>query len=258
MTDELSDGVLESLDCFDKALRPFIPYLLQDLWEIGSSSSKICTMISKNGLDKRKLKIMDIGCGKGAISIPIAKEFGAEVFGIDAMPEFIEEAKSKAKEWGVENLCTFKSCNARDMVGELKGFNLVLLASIGPVFGNVYETLKRVEDCLDENGYIILDDGYLPDNSVSDYSRCLREAEFFDQIKKSDFCIVDLTNQLPEDTADTDDYIYDKIKMRTDELTLKYPDKKGLFESYLKSQENENYSLENELKCVMVLLKKKQ
>lgn len=96
MSDELENIPLDSLDCFDKELRPFIPHLLEDLWEIGSTSRKIRKFIVGNGLDKIKLKILDIGCGKGGISIPLAKEFEAQVFGVDAMPEFIEYAKSKA------------------------------------------------------------------------------------------------------------------------------------------------------------------
>ena len=46
--DDLIKSALESLDGFDPEIYPFIPYLLQDVWEIGSSSQKIIDLIEKN------------------------------------------------------------------------------------------------------------------------------------------------------------------------------------------------------------------
>ncbi len=245
------------MDCFEPGLRPFIPYLLQDLWEIGSSSEKVFEMLKKNNLHNRKLKILDIGCGKGAISIPIAKKINAEVFGIDAMSKFIAEAKLKAKEFDVENLCTFVCGDASKIINELKDYNLAMLASVGPVLGDVAQTLSKLEDCLCENGYVLLDDSFLPDDAVSDYTRCLRESEFNRQIKQSNFNVVDKLVQSSVDTASTDEYIYSQIETRVKELSAKYPDKKELFESYLAMQRKENFALENELQCIMLLLQKK-
>lgn len=257
MEKNLKEIVLESLDGFDQELYPYISYLLQDLWEIGSSSKKLIEIIKKNNLHNEKLKIIDIACGKGGISIPIAKEFNAEVFGIDAMPEFIEEAKRKSKEWEVEHLCCFKHGDAREEIKKLRGYNFAMLASVGPVLGDVSQTLKTLESCLSNKGYVLLDDAYLPDNAVSDYSRCLRETEFFKQIEESNFTVIDKTVHSPEDTAENDEYIYLMIEKRVKELSTKHPDKIELFESYLASQKKENYSLENDLLCVLVLLQKK-
>jgi ubiquinone/menaquinone biosynthesis C-methylase UbiE len=255
--DNFDNQFLETLDCFDPELRPFIPYLLQDLWEIGSSSEKILNVIIKNKLHENHLRILDIGCGKGAITIPIAKELNAEVFGIDAMPEFIDDAKTKAKEYGVEKLCSFIHGDAVKLLPELKDFNLALLASVGPVLGDVSQTLANLEKCLVTGGHVILDDCYLPDEAISNYTRCQRETEFFKQIRESNYSVIDTVTQSPDETADTDDYIYKKIEMRVNELSGKYPEKKNLFENYLAAQKKENYSLENELQCVTILLKKK-
>ncbi len=254
--DNFEKNFLETLDCFEPELKQFIPYLLQDLWEIGSSSEKILAVIAKNKLHENHLRVLDIGCGKGAITIPIAKELSAEVFGIDAMPEFIEDAKTKAKEFGVEKLCSFINGDAAKLINDMKDFNLALLASVGPVLGNVSQTLSNLEKCLTAGGYVILDDCYLPDNAVSDYTRCLRETEFFKQINESNFSIIEKATQSPDDTAETDDFIYRKIEMRVDELSEKYPAQKNIFENYLAAQKKENYSLENELQCVTVLLRK--
>ncbi len=255
--DNFEKDFLETLDCFEPELKQFIPYLLQDLWEIGSSSGKILSVITKNKLHENHLRILDIGCGKGAITIPIAKELNAEVFGIDAMPEFVEDAKTKAKEYGVEKLCSFINGDAVKLINGLKDFNLALLASVGPVLGDVSQTLANLEKCLTDGGYVILDDCYLPDEAVSNYTRCPRETQFFKQISESNFSVIDTVTQLPDETADTDNYIYTKIEMRVNELSDKFPVKKSIFENYLAAQKKENYSLENELQCVTILLKKK-
>jgi len=254
---DIKKSALESLDGFDLELYPFVSYLLQDLWEIGSTSKKLKYFIKRNNLEKHELKILDIGCGKGAISIPVVKEFNAEVLGIDAIPEFIETAKNKAKELGVENKCTFINGDASNLINDLKGFNFAMLASVGQILGDISQSLNRLEDCLISDGYVYLDDVYLPDNALSNYTRCLRESDFYKQINESNFYIVDKLIQSPDETVEEDDIIYTKIAARTEELIAKYPDKKKLFEAYLAMQRKENYALENVLQGITILLKRK-
>lgn len=257
MENEFDKNLLEALDCFDPNLRPFIPFLLQDLWEIGSSSKKIKQVIVEHGLDKHELKILDVGCGKGGISIPIAKEYNSTLVGIDGMPEFIEFAMQKAVEYNIHENCTFVCGDAKKIVDGLNGFNLVLLASVGPILGNVYGTLSTLENALDKNGYVILDDCYLPDDAVSEYDRCLRESDFYDQINRSNYSLIAEYIQSPNDTKEEDDFIYSSIEKRVIELSSIHPEKKQLFYSYLAMQRKENYSLEKELQCVALLLMKK-
>lgn len=58
-------------------------------------------IIEHFGEFKAGLTIIDIGCGGGLISVPLAK-LGAKVTGIDASSENIETAKFHAKELGLE------------------------------------------------------------------------------------------------------------------------------------------------------------
>jgi len=257
MAEEINQGALESLDCFEPELRPFITYLLQDLWEIGSSSKTVLEMLKRNNLHTQQLKILDVGCGKGAISIPIAKEVYATIYGIDAIPEFIETAKQKAQEFGVGKFCTFVNGDASKLIDNLKGFNLVMMASVGQILGNVSQTLNKLEGCLSNNGYVILDDCFLPDDAVSDYTRCLRESEFNRQIQESNYSVIDKIIHSSDYTVEADEYIYSRIEARVRELSIRHPEKRKMFESYLAMQKKENYSLENELQCIMILLQKK-
>ena len=46
--DTIEHSILKSLDGKDINLFPFLPYLLQDIWEIGASPEVILNLIKKN------------------------------------------------------------------------------------------------------------------------------------------------------------------------------------------------------------------
>ena len=57
---------------------------------------------------RRRIIVIDLGCGDGRIVIAAAQKFGAHGLGIDLNPERIAEAKANAKKAGVEKLVEFK------------------------------------------------------------------------------------------------------------------------------------------------------
>lgn len=54
------------------------------------------------------MKILDMGCGKGFVTISLAREFKCPCHGIDAMPVFIYEAEQKAIEYSVSDFSLLK------------------------------------------------------------------------------------------------------------------------------------------------------
>ncbi|MBU4451076.1 MAG: methyltransferase domain-containing protein, partial [Actinobacteria bacterium] len=88
----LEESVVTAMDGSDSGLFPFSPYILQDLWEIGASPEVIIELVRKHTNNYYSLSILDLGCGKGAVSIKLAKEFNCTCLGIDAIKEFINEA----------------------------------------------------------------------------------------------------------------------------------------------------------------------
>ena len=64
--EETKKSILESLDGSDPELFPYLPYLLQDLWEIGADPLSMLSLIREN-IPNKKLTILDLGCGKGAV-----------------------------------------------------------------------------------------------------------------------------------------------------------------------------------------------
>lgn len=49
--------------------------------------------------------MLDLGCGKGAVSIKVALELRCRCLGIDALSEFIDEARRRAQEYHVTSMC---------------------------------------------------------------------------------------------------------------------------------------------------------
>lgn len=70
--------------------------------------------ILKELLGDELQKVLDAGCGKGRIAIPLA-EFGHMVTGVDLTPELLDEARQKSQEknlqiiWVEANLANLES-----------------------------------------------------------------------------------------------------------------------------------------------------
>lgn len=251
----LNESILESLDGSQIELLTYLPFLLQDLREIGANPSTMISLI-KQYIKQDKLSILDLGCGKGAVSIKIVQEMNCTILGIDAFNEFIKSAQDFAKKLNVDNKCKFEVDDIRIRINELSGFDIAILGAIGPVLGDLKTTLMVTSKSLKSEGYVLLDDGYIDDKSKTNYDRCLRKTEFYSQIKEAGFEIIHEEIFSKDMLEDSDSYIYDSIKMRANELIKNLPDKRDLIEGYLKSQELENQMLENEIVTGTWLLKK--
>ena len=77
-------------------LIPYLPYLLQDLWELGSSPEDMIEIVREHIMISDSTRVLDLACGKGAVSIRMAIELGVLVKGIDIIPEFVEYARQKS------------------------------------------------------------------------------------------------------------------------------------------------------------------
>ena len=79
----IEESVVIAMDGKDKHLYPYLPYILQDIWELGASPEIIINLIKMHKSDFENIKILDLGSGKGVVSIKIAKELKCHCFGIE-------------------------------------------------------------------------------------------------------------------------------------------------------------------------------
>lgn len=252
----VEESVVLALDGTDKELYDYLPYILQDLWEIGASPEAMVGLLKKHTTNQHNLKILDLGCGKGVASIKIAKVLGTNCVGFDAMPAFIEEARIQAAQHGVEANCHFEITDIRTKITELKQFDVIILGAIGPIFGTLYETLITLSPVLAPQGCFLIDDAYIEDDSDFEHPVYVKRTEILEQIQRADMILADEWKIHEKEIRESDEYIFGNILKRCHELIKKHPDKRVIFENYIKKQEEENAILETKVKCTTMLVKK--
>jgi SAM-dependent methyltransferase len=186
-----------------------LPDLLQDLASMGCTLEPTLRLARMAGVGPSHL-VLDLCCGKGAASLALASEFGCRVVGVDLFPPFIHEARALAEEGRMGHLCTFLVADARGYLGsdpqECSGggaslapppagegtghgaasgvpesFDGVVLAAAGSALGGYGETVKRLRRVVRPGGWILLEDGYLPEGFAGilppGHEHCLRRDE---------------------------------------------------------------------------------
>lgn len=252
----LDESVAESLDGSQNLeLLPYLPYILQDMTDLGTSPDLAAGMLMRFDFPA-DTKALDLGCGKGAVSVRLARQFGFKVKGIDGVNEFISSANELALNNGVLDKCSFEAGDIREKISVEKDYNLVILGAIGKVFGDMLTTLNIVGKCLKPGGCVLLDDGYIDDSDDSGYYKANSKSQFYEHISNANFAI--LAEQIIDSSelAEQNKNVYSSIETRVYELAGKYPEKKELFLGYLDAQKQENDNIENKLVCGMWLLKK--
>jgi len=247
----VEEKLAKSLTADSVDLIPYLPYLLQDLWELGSSPKDIIDLIVKHIPVSEKTRVLDLACGKGAVSIQVAKAFGCKVKGIDIIPEFTDFADKKAREYGVENLCEFKIGDINEAVMVEKSYDIVIFGGAGDVLGNPEETIQKLKSTIKKGGYIFIDDAYGNDNTDGRYPAREKWLLFFNNTGVK---ILDERFKKADEIASINDEQQSFIVKRANELKAKYPEKAYLFDSYVKSQQAECDELVNELSVVTMLI----
>lgn len=143
-------------------LLPFLPELLADLWALGSWPERIVEVLRESAVLPPAARVVELGCGKGAVAIALARELGCRVRGIDLFPPFVEEATARAEAAGVAERCRFEVGDLRDAVQELEGRDAVVTAAVGAdLFGDHTRCVGELRRVVRRGGYLALNDGFL-------------------------------------------------------------------------------------------------
>ena len=60
--------------------------------------------------------ILDIPCGTGRVSVPLAKRYQTRILGFDILPAHTESAQAFARQYEVLELCEFSAADIRTVV----------------------------------------------------------------------------------------------------------------------------------------------
>jgi 2-polyprenyl-6-hydroxyphenyl methylase/3-demethylubiquinone-9 3-methyltransferase len=99
------------------------------------------------------LTVLDIGCGGGLVSEPLAR-LGGSVTGIDPAPETIEAAKAHAK--GARLTIDYRSATAEEIAAEGASYDAVLLLEVVEHVPDVPGFLKLVAPLVKPGGVMVM------------------------------------------------------------------------------------------------------
>lgn len=236
-------------------LLPHLPALFQDLEDLGARARDVVSLLEGQPLSSGS-RVLDLGCGKGAAAISMARRFGVSVRGVDGMPDFIEHCRAQAREHGVENLCTFEVEDVRETVLSASDYDLVTFLALGPLFGEADETIEVLRECVRPGGLVLIDDAFVADGheppqgayGCYDHSTTIRLLE-----SHGDRVIGERVMDSPENEAWCR-AMTGEILRRAEELAQRHPELADALITFAERQQRETEVLCEELVGAMWLV----
>ena len=179
---------------------------------------RLSGIFQKLNLQKGQV-VLDLPCGRGGVSIPLAKKYGVKILGYDVLEEYINAAKSLAKSDGVAKLCKFTVEDIREVV-KRKNFCDVLLWIAAPQLWNSSKnTIRSLRNCVRNKGIIFIGDAYVykPDVRYKGYETLEKMNEGYRNYGDKIVDFIDYRNTLwKEDYQETRKPVQEALKRATD------------------------------------------
>jgi cyclopropane fatty-acyl-phospholipid synthase-like methyltransferase len=259
MTKSIDESISYSLEATIGIL-PFLPQLLKDMWALGSSPEFVVQLLKPLNLIPGDTRALDLGCGKGAVSITLAKEFGFKNVGIDACSDFLKEAEQRAAENMVVHLCKFELGDIRQFVNNTQNFNFVSYISMGNILGKFDACVGKLRQMVRNGGYIIIDDGFLKgDKKISrvGYEHYTTHEQTLQQLTThGDLLVTEIIYTDDQTRAINEEYIR-ALKSSSPDFIKKYPKTEQEILQYIRDQEEECRIIEENISGAIWLIQRK-
>lgn len=248
---ELGAAEAASLDA-DEALLPFLPQLLGDLWALGVGPDPAIRLLKRNlGLFAAP-RVLDLGCGKGALLIRLAKEFGWPGYGVDIIPEFIDEARCYAARDAVADVVEFEVNHMKVVVERGATAELVCFGYDSEALGPLPHALVRLRTCIAAQGSLLLEMSWARLEGDPDLPS---EANVMAAARNAGYEVRDVERSEPEWVAAQEHANTVRIRRRAEALAREHPSRAAAFADYVREQEEESRRLVEEAVCVNVWLR---
>jgi cyclopropane fatty-acyl-phospholipid synthase-like methyltransferase len=258
MDDEQQQEIARAFETTPELL-PFFPELLADLWELGSSLEVIVDAIRPLELPEGQTRLLDLGCGKGAVSITLAKEFGFQALGVDLFEPFVQEARARAEEMHVGALCQFVHGDMRDAVRSYRSFDVAVYAAVGGVLGTWDECVAKIRRCVRPEGLMVIDDCYLAGDDKVDRPGCehyVGHEETLQQLTAHGDTLLREVTLSQEYMKSVNSGYVESVRKRAEKLSKKHPEAADMLRGYVENQERESEIIETRLVVAVWLLQR--
>ena len=152
----------------DPQLLPWMPEILADFDALGSDANAIVQVLRMLDLPP-SVRVVDLGCGKGAVAVAIARAIGCAVEGIELFAPFVEACRDRAIAAGVSGLCRFRHADILKVAGRIQPADVAIHAALGDVLGPPDDTVGVVRRFVRPGGLILVSDGYVKDGGSADF-----------------------------------------------------------------------------------------
>lgn len=105
-------------------------------------------------------RVLDVGCGKAALLVELARRFGASGLGIDINAAFLAEGRALAERAGVPHAVTLMRAEAVSLDLEPATFALGLCIGSTHALGGYPETLRALRRLVRPGGHALVGQGY--------------------------------------------------------------------------------------------------
>lgn len=252
----ITDAQLADYFGVSPTLLPFLPELLIDFFELGSDPDLAVTWLEGHGVGPGS-RVLDLGCGKGAATITVAKKLGAHVDGVDAFAPFIAEARTLAQRHHVQGLCTFRRGDLRHAAQEATGYDAVLYLSVGAL-GALSQAVAALRACVNPGGCMMVDEAYRngPPIEFPGYRDLADRAETYAALTRfGDEIVKEKIHPVSEVKSQNQRY-QSAIEQRGRALALSKPELAEHIEAYVEKERQECAILERDVICATWLLKR--
>lgn len=237
-------------------LLPFMGELLAEFEELGSSAQSIVKVLQGLQLN-RDATILDLGCGKGVVTVAIAKTMELKTIGIELYEPFLESCRKNVQDANVQHLCTFEYGDISDLDDKYDSADAVVIAALGDTIGGTDETVKVIRQYVKPGGYIVISDVYVKDGVTETFPDFEYARTYNETIKllaaHGDTFIQGY--EWDNDEVD-DDRAVDSIRTKALLLADKHTELRKEFIEFADSQDIENEFIDDNLVNIIWVLRK--
>lgn len=248
----MSNEFNKSLDIQDDKITEFIPFILQDLWSLGGNPEVVIEIIRRNIMLTQESQIIDLGCGKGATIIELAKNFPGHYIGVDIVSEFIAEGKTKIKENQLSR-CVLRTEDIQKTLSDSLNYDVMIYGHDSDLLGSPAETLHILSKKLNVAGWIIYETAF--QDGRYEGGEYLSERALYAAINDSGVAIVDQIQWGKDDLRRQNEINNQWIKKRIEQLKGLYPDQSVLLDEFYFNQVQESNTLNEFVECITFALR---